>query len=258
VFYENDDKDAAGRMLAKLADELHALEQRTGKLIHVCIEPEPGCLIDTAFGFVSFYEDRVLPHGNEDRIRRHLRVCHDVCHSAVMFEPQEQAIETYREAGIVIGKVQLSSAVRAVFDENDVEQRHSVFEALKAFDEPRYMHQTVVETPSSFGRQMFADLPEMIETEAEVIEDDDEAVREARVHFHVPLFVEQFGPLDSTQPAVLACLDTLCGSEVRHYEVETYAWDVLPAAMQVERLSDGIAEELQWVRDVAAALGQDA
>ena len=36
--------------------------------------------------------------------------------------------------------------------------------------------------------------------------------------------------------------------DLKHYEVETYAWNVLPVEHQVEDLSDGIAREMNWVR----------
>ena len=252
AFYEEEDKDAAAAQLAKLADELAGIEQRCGKLIHVCLEPEPGCLLDTAADVAAFYEHHLLPAGDEARLRRHLRVCHDVCHSAVMFEPQEEAIATYDAAGIAIGKVQLSAAVRALFDADDVQQRFAVMDQLKTFDEKRYLHQTVVDSPHNFFKSMYTDLPEMIEQEEALLEDDFNALREARVHFHVPLFAASFDLLESTQPAVVACLEALRGREVRHFEVETYAWDVLPAAMQADELAAGIARELQWVSEAAS------
>ena len=36
---------------------------------------------------------------------------------------------------------------------------------------------------------------------------------------------------------------------VRHFEVETYAWNVLPPELQRDSLADGIADELKWVRE---------
>ena len=34
-----------------------------------------------------------------------------------------------------------------------------------------------------------------------------------------------------------------------HYEAETYAWGVLPEALQQPDLATGIARELVWLRD---------
>jgi hypothetical protein len=38
-------------------------------------------------------------------------------------------------------------------------------------------------------------------------------------------------------------------SDLQHYEVETYAWNVLPKEHQVANLADGIAREMNWVRE---------
>jgi len=70
---------------------------------------------------------------------------------------------------------------------------------------------------------------------------------EWRVHFHVPIYVEGFGRLQAMQSAIRDCLRTL--RELRTeppFEVETYAWTVLPAELQQPDLAAGIAEELAW------------
>jgi hypothetical protein len=41
---------------------------------------------------------------------------------------------------------------------------------------------------------------------------------------------------------------------VKHWEVETYAWNVLPKELQVPDLAEGIAKELLWVKEQAAKL----
>jgi hypothetical protein len=77
---------------------------------------------------------------------------------------------------------------------------------------------------------------------------------EWRVHFHVPLYLKRFGLLETTQQAVLDCLAAIRRfSDVRHFEVETYAWGVLPRELQVDDLATGIAEEMRWARQQAAA-----
>ena len=39
---------------------------------------------------------------------------------------------------------------------------------------------------------------------------------------------------------------------IKHFEAETYAWEVLPEDLQIGELADGIARELAWLRDLAA------
>ena len=37
--------------------------------------------------------------------------------------------------------------------------------------------------------------------------------------------------------------------DLKHFEVETYAWNVLPEEHQVSNLADGIAKEMTWVKN---------
>ena len=71
---------------------------------------------------------------------------------------------------------------------------------------------------------------------------------EWRVHFHVPLFIEQYGELSSTQSDIV---DTLAIHKQKpftnHLEIETYTWGVLPPEIQVP-LNESIAREVTWVK----------
>ncbi|MAJ46922.1 MAG: hypothetical protein CBC35_06575 [Planctomycetes bacterium TMED75] len=219
--------DPAIRRLTELAEFLAQLEERTGRLVHVDLEPEPGCWLDTARDVVRLFER--LPESS----RRHLRVCHDICHSAVMFEPQREAIETYRNAGIGIGKIQVSSCPEAKIGGSD----QTTVEALKSFVEQRYLHQTVIRDES--GVQHFHEDLDGVEFGS--------LEGMLRVHFHVPLFAESLGPLGTTQREIGECLKAL-GDEIPPLEVETYAWGVLPEPHRREELALGIARELHWLR----------
>jgi hypothetical protein len=98
-------------------------------------------------------------------------------------------------------------------------------------------------------RQRFVDLPEAL-ADPEASQPDDEW----RVHFHVPIYLKEFGRLESTQEQILPALAAAARhSNCQHYEVETYAWGVLPAELKQPELAAGIAEELQWLATARAA-----
>ena len=71
-------------------------------------------------------------------------------------------------------------------------------------------------------------------------------------HFHVPIFLERFGHLRTSQDDTLDCLRFLNHSDkidfTGHLEVETYAWDVLPKSLVSLKLSEGIAREIEWLQ----------
>jgi hypothetical protein len=237
-FYE-----ASAENLLKLAEFLAQMEKETGRLIHIAIEPEPGCVLDTAEDVIHFYQTHLLSKGKDEIVLRYLRICHDICHSAVMFEEQPAAIKAYEALGIKIGKVQISSAVQAAFARMDDETARQAYCQLKSFDEQRYLHQTCIAQKNSN--------PDSVEFY------DDLSLAIAsnppcgiwRTHFHLPIFLETFGLLQSTQNDIIRCLDCIQHiSDCKHFEVETYAWNVLPATLQCHDLSEGIAQELLWLR----------
>lgn len=250
--------DAACQNLVMLSNELAHIEEETGKLIHVDIEPEPGCFLDTAEDVISLYKKHLLRMGDEDRVLRYIRVCHDVCHAAVMFEDQKDVLQSYAQAGISVGKVQISAAVRANLAGMDEESRRKAIDQLGAFREPRYLHQTLVRYPSAPVPTFFVDLPDALNEVTRQLDagmTKSNTATELRTHFHVPLFLETFGQLESTQDAVRQCLEHISTThpDCHHFEVETYAWNVLPEELQAVNLAEGIAREMQWVRQATSA-----
>ena len=65
------------------------------------------------------------------------------------------------------------------------------------------------------------------------------------MHFHVPVYLEGFGQLRTSQSGILETLRALRG-RCNHWEVETYAWGVLPEALRQPDLAAGIADEMRW------------
>jgi hypothetical protein len=237
----------AAANLRTVADQLWRLEQERGRLISVCLEPEPGCVLQRSEDVVRFFRDHLLSGGDEQRVRRYLRVCHDMCHAAVMFEDQQQALARYAAAGISVGKVQVSAAVELPLDQLAPEQRGEAVRQLRAFAEDRYLHQTTIQAAPDRPAVFFEDLPRALDCSR----DPHTLTGRWRTHFHVPIYLQQFGLLRTTQPAILECLQGIQqhpADVVQHFEVETYAWGVLPDHLQQPLLADGIAAELQWLQ----------
>ena len=245
----------ATAQLVEAARMLRSIEDRTGIRIHLDLEPEPGCVLDTSRDVVDLFEQGFTPSDDVDH-RRYLGVNHDVCHSAVMFEPQTAALRTYREHGIGLGKIQISSAVEVDFDAiTEEEEREEVLRSYRGFVEPRYLHQTSIRTGTAphFDVQTFEDLPVALSNRAE----HQVPTGTWRTHFHVPIFMTEGDRWGTTRPEIERCLAALPADEPRPtLEVETYAWEVLPGCLYAgdEGLAAGIAEELRWLRGVVTEL----
>ena len=236
------DHAAAVANLQHLARELARIENETCALIHVDLEPEPGCILQRSDDVVRFFQEhlfRGVSASEERMIRRHIRVCHDICHAAVMFEGPTAALSRYQAAGISVGKVQISAALAVDFEALAAEDRVAAVQALRDFSEPRYLHQTTVR-PVDRELMEYVDLPEALHAEA--------AQGRWRVHFHVPVFLRDIGLLGTTQAEIQPCVQLARALGVCHFEAETYAWSVLPEKLRVGELSTGIAQELAWIK----------
>lgn len=242
--------EAINDQLLRHVAHLVGIAQRSGRTISLALEPEPDCLLETMAEAVSYFNQHLFGRAAvarvagltgltrtaaQDALRRHIGVCYDVCHAAVEFEDPKASIAELRAAGILISKLQLSSALRIEsFDATSA--RH-----LAEFVEPVYLHQVVQRAGGVLRR--FNDLPQALAASGTAIG------AEWRVHFHVPVFLKQMEHFGTTQ-AFLAEMLALHRAEPisQHLEVETYTWDVLPPAYREADLSAAIARELNWVK----------
>lgn len=238
---------AAAEQLATLAYRLDGIRSETGRTITICIEPEPGCYLQYSEDVIRFFEDYLFKNGNEQILRRHIQVCHDVCHAVVMCESQHDVFARYQAAGIEVGKVQISSAVIIDFEKLSGDERDEALRQLASFAEDRYLHQTTIELDDG-THQFFEDLPVALA----VVDESNPPKGIWRIHFHVPVYLSKFGLLSASQQDIVECV-TSCRkfSQVDHFEVETYAWNVLPPELREDDLAIGIANELKWFSELA-------
>jgi hypothetical protein len=237
---DDDSRAARARAaLRTLAERLDAVAELTGRSIRIGLEPEPGCTVETTADAIG-----PLTALGHDRIG----ICVDTCHLATSFEDPHTALDVLTRAGVPIVKSQLSAALHA-------EHPHlpEVREALAAFDEPRFLHQT--RTSTAAGLRGTDDLGEALR--GDTLPD----ASPWRAHFHVPLHAAPAAPLTSTLPVLQAALTRLVGGPhplTRHLEVETYTWQALPPELRPTtraQLADGIAAELALTRDLLTDLG---
>lgn len=245
----DDDVTAMVHHLAATVAYLAALRDDTGKEIHLGLEPEPDCYLETTAETISFFQDVLLRTGVDEverllgcgrdhaelLMRRHLGVCLDTCHVAMQFENLADSLRAYRDAGIRISKVQLSAALTA-------SPLPRGLSALEPFVEPVYLHQ--VKGRGADGvRYSWYDLPDAI-AEASSYPDIDAL----NVHFHVPLFFNMGGVLRSTVDTLTPeFFAELRRGDTAHLEIETYTFDVLPPELNPGDVVRSVVREYTWV-----------
>ncbi len=237
--------------LIRHAAYLVTLREQTGKTVSLTLEPEPRCLLETVAEAVEFFQEHLFSPSAELRLsgltglsradaaealRRHLGLCYDVCHAAVEFEDPWDSIQSLQREGIAIGKVQLSSALKIRRVDSEVVTR------IAPFDEPVYLHQVVARQGTRLTR--YVDLPDALDGVAQT-----PSGTEWRIHFHVPVFLEELEDFSTTQDFLREILAIHRGAPIsQHLEVETYTWEVLPEALRNVSLGAAIARELNWAK----------
>lgn len=240
--------------LAQMAHEMSLIEEKEKKELHLDIEPEPDCLIENSRETVDFFTNQLFPAGGsylektfgysaDDALhilKKHIRVCYDTCHFALEYEEPKEVIDRFLDSEIRIGKTQISAALKVSLGDAG-KAREVIASKLQRFDEPVYLHQ-VIELRGDGSYKQYRDLPDALSNI------NDPGAKEWRIHFHVPVFVGHFDELQSTRDHIEKGLmplieDTGC----RHFEIETYTWEVLPGHLKAD-ITDSIEREFRWTQ----------
>ena len=239
------------------------LAEQTGRRLHLGLEPEPLCLLESSSETIHFFDRLRAEHPRDPRLAEHLGVNYDTCHFAVNFEEPRNALPCLHHHGIKISKIHLSSALK-------VRPTAAARQALAAFAEDVYFHQVVVRDPAG-NRKIYFDLPDALadpeaggqtpDPEPQIPEPGPEApdanLPEWRIHFHVPLHAPAAPPLGNTTDHLLGVLDLLAENPglCSHLEMETYTWEVLPPELKSRNVVEQLAAEYAWMLPQLAERG---
>jgi hypothetical protein len=235
----------------RVVAHLIGLEQRTGRVVTLALEPEPYCFLETTDEAVDYFTKHLYSGAAAETVaklahipiseahvalRRHLGVVFDICHQAIEYENIAQCLQKLVDAGIPIFKLQEAAAVHIP----DVTQ--ASVDALKRYSKTIYLTQTVEKKDGKLTR--FLNLED-----AFAAWEKNPGPREWRTHFHVPVFLDDLGPFRTTRFAIEEALRFHKLKPLsRQLEIETYTWDVLPDNLKTGDIVDYVCRELEWVR----------
>lgn len=243
--------DAYTDNVLQVVAHLVHLEQTTGTLLTLGLEPEPRCYLETTDETITYFQQHLytgtaaarlatLAHISMDTalaaLRRHLGVTFDIGHQAVGFEDIPASLQKLVDAGIPIVKLQEAASmyIGEVTDEK--------IAALQRFATTIYLSQTAECRGDHL--EHYLNLEDAIAGWA-----TDKTPRQWRTHFHVPVFLEDLGPLKSTRFALEQALAMHKATPLsRHLEIETYTWDVLPDHLKTGDIVEYVCRELEWVK----------
>tara|TARA_R110000765_G_scaffold23571_4_gene59490 strand:+ start:286 stop:1479 length:1194 start_codon:yes stop_codon:yes gene_type:complete len=241
--------EVGAKHMLQVAYQLFELENTTGKYMHLDIEPEPDGLLENSDEVLYFYSKYLVPLGikffenklglgaleAEALVKKYITVCYDICHFSLAFEEPVETFAKFEEQNIRVGKIQVSAALKIVFNGTNDEL---IWGELSQFNEPTYLHQVTEKIDGVV--KTFSDLPLVLNNKG--------SHQELRAHYHVPIFLEKYGALFSTQDHILKTIEYIKSNPVsEHLEIETYTWDVLPTDLKQD-LSVSIIREIEWLK----------
>ncbi len=255
LFWNESKMVQAVQNLFELIEELKKVEDTTGVQIQVCLEPEPGCVLEHTKQTVDFWNQKILSYAklkgySNEVVCRYLGVCYDTCHQSVQFENVIESLKLFVENGISIGKIQVSNALEFLPDRNK-----DTLSQREVFVEEKFLHQTRSLEKTGVVRS-YDDLDLALK---------DKEINWStpwRTHYHLPLFLEETldqnmrssqsifkTTIQDTLDAVKYALDLkLC----EHFEIETYTWSTLPAEWCPTNdfsLAQNISKEWLWMEN---------
>jgi sugar phosphate isomerase/epimerase len=224
-------------------EHIAAVSERCGKALHLGLEPEPLCYLETSEEAVRFLEQMRADRPGDVRLNAHLGVNYDTCHLAIEYERPADAIRRFREHQIKVSKIHLSSALKT-------RPTPEVRQALRAFADDIYFHQ-VIARDARGQITRYRDLDVALATPSVASEE------QWRIHFHVPLHMRATALFDNTADHVTGLLDLLKGDPTlcSHFEMETYTWEVMPAELKKASVVDQLVSEYEWTLGQLRARG---
>ena len=235
----------------RVAAHLVQLEARTGRTVTLAIEPEPHCFLETTDETVAYFTGHLYTGAAAGRLaklaaiplseahvalRRHIGIVFDIGHQAVGFEHIPTSLQTLVDASVPIFKLQEVAAMHIP------EVTQAAVDALAPYARTVYLTQTVEKKNGRLTKFLNVE-------DAFAAWKTDPGPREWRIHFHVPVFLEDLGAFRTTRFALEEALAVHKATPLsRQLEIETYTWDVLPDHLKTGDIVDYVCREIEWVK----------
>lgn len=244
--------EAYAENIRKLVTHVNNIHRYKGRTVTLAIEPEPACFLETTGETVDFFNTALRTEASfrnlagktgatleaaEEIMARHVGVVYDICHQAVEYEDITQSLQALQENRIPVWKLQEAAAMMIP------EVTREKVEAVRKYARTIYLTQTHQRTED--GRiTRFLNLEDAI-----AAWEKNPVPCEWRIHFHVPVFLDDLGPFRSTRFAISEALAFQKEHRISdQLEIETYTWDVLPDELKSGDIVDYVTREIEWVR----------
>lgn len=191
--------------------------------IHLDIEPEPHCTIETYKQIKIFFEMWLIPLYKQFFITKkkiiytHIKICYDICHFIVNFEDYKKVLNSIQKTNIQIGKIQLSSALKINL-QNKIKK--PLLTTLKQLNKSPFLHQIRIKKKDKIKK--YLDIKYIFNNLKQ------KKNAELRIHCHAPLYEKIYKNIKTTQKETKTTLKYfLKKTRIKHIEIETYTYNII-------------------------------
>lgn len=222
-------------------EEIKKINQTYKVNISLALEPEPDTTLDSIQSIIQFFEIDLKKASdkrklNFSQVKSIIGLNLDACHASVIFEKPADALRILHSKGIQTFKFHITNApiLRPPYTTEKII-------AFKKLNEPKYLHQTFALKNKQVTK--FKDLSDFNFENCNDYE-------EIRTHFHVPLNLQSFSSLNTSNEEVIdllkAAISIPCG---QNFVAETYTWPQHLESISAKNfnLINGIADEVNWL-----------
>lgn len=233
----------------KLLKVMIIIKNNTHKHIHLDIEPEPACLIESIKDFIDFYFEWVKKNANyylkntypriNYHTKQHINLCYDICHFSVNYEKHEDVIKIIKEKKIKIGKVQISSAIEIASDKNNL---INLKKELKFLTTSQFLHQnTTIDVNNNIVNK---------NTDIEILLNSNFLNTKTRIHCHMPIYLDTYKEkLNTTQKDTKNALTHIMRYlNVKHLELESYTYDMILKKEKFQSILKEYLLLINWIK----------
>jgi hypothetical protein len=246
--------EAYAENIRKLATHVNNIYKYKGRTVTLAIEPEPACFLETTKETIDFFNKYLRTaksyknlagktgstiEGAKEIMARHVGIVYDICHQALEYENITKSLAALKKEKISVWKLQEAAAMMIP------EVTREKVDAVKKYAKTIYLTQTHQRTRN--GK-----ITRYLNLEDAIAAWEKKPVAcEWRIHFHVPVFLEDLGPFKSTRFAI----EEAMAFQKKHrlsdqLEIETYTWDVLPDELKTGDIVEYVTKEIEWVKSL--------
>ncbi|CAB3976251.1 metabolite traffic protein EboE [Candidatus Azoamicus ciliaticola] len=189
-------------------------QTKNKNLINLAIEPEPYCILECYLDIINFYA--IWIKKTAQKLKKHIRICYDICHFSVMFDKHEIALKSINKKQIKLGKIQISSALKIITPQK-LHYAKPLILTLFKLRHSNFLHQCITKYKKNI--KIYNDVNKIIKNLL------NKKNIEIKIHCHIPLYKKKFKYFNTTHLETKKTIKYIKSQPLtKNLEIESYTY----------------------------------